>query len=115
MMYWADTYAKDLKVDKNYPYKMDHNAWQNIYDSLATILGCGDSKKRTTIVWAFRSTLTLSLLDTEIPAGAGRNEFKRRLVFGLPLVWNYHTDSSAAKKFKNWWQDNYQAGIDMQA
>lgn len=113
MMYWADTYAKDLKVDKKYPYITDHNAWQNIYDSLATILGCGDSKKRTTIVWAFRSTLTLSLLDTEVPVGAGRDEFKRRLVFGLPLVWNKHSDASAKKTFKNWWQDNYQAGMDM--
>ena len=63
MMYWADKYAKDLKVPSKYPALTDHNAWQNIYDSLATILGCGDPKKRTTIVWAFRNSLTTSLLD----------------------------------------------------
>ena len=103
MMYWADEYAKDLKVPSKYPSPTDHNAWQNIYDSLATILGCGDPKKRTTIVWAFRNTLTLNLLDTEIPIGAGSNEFKRRLVFGLPLVWNKLSDASAKKMFKDWW------------
>lgn len=114
MMYWAEEHAGDLNVGKP-PSSTDRNAWQNIYDSLATILGCGDPKKRTTIVWAFRNSLTLSLLDQEIPIGGSSQEFKRRLVFGMPLVWNYHTDSTASREFKNWWKENYEAGRDMQA
>ena len=110
MMYWVQEFSQD--IDYEAVFRPDTPS--GMCDKLATILGRGDPKKRTTIVWAFRNGQPgEKFLDTNVavkddPKKQSRRV--RRLVIGLPLTWNNRSDASVERELKNWWNNHRDDG-----
>ena len=84
MAAWAEKYASGIEIvphDEN-----SLNRPLEVCDRLSTILGTGDPRKRTTIVWAWRKDDARVALNTDDPkTGTWTNVFWKRIVFGLSL------------------------------